>query len=98
MEKREQLARIIEAYGMEAQIDMALEEMSELAKALLKHRRAVKSGKKFDISLITDEIADVEIMCIQLEIIFKNAHEVEEQINFKINRQIVRMEESKCDQ
>lgn len=50
MEKREQLARIIEAYGTETQIDMALEEMSELAKALLKHRRAVKSGKKFDIS------------------------------------------------
>ena len=37
--------KAIEIFGKESQIDMAIEEMSELTKALLKLRRAVKSGE-----------------------------------------------------
>lgn len=39
------LERAINTYGAYAQVDMAIEEMSELTKALLKHRRALESKK-----------------------------------------------------
>ena len=39
------LHQTISKYGYEPQIDMAIEEMSELIKALLKFRRTVKYSK-----------------------------------------------------
>lgn len=53
----------VQKFGMNKQVDMAIEEMSELTKALLKHRRAsdcattVKSGDN-----IREEMEDVRIM------------------------------------
>ena len=76
----------IEKYGAEAQIDMAIEEMSELTKALLKKRRG--KGSVIDI---TDEMADVRIMLKQLEMIFDNKAEVEERAEYKVSRQKQRL-------
>ena len=44
----ETLEAAILKYGAESQIDIAIEEMSELTKALLKERRQAKKG--FDVS------------------------------------------------
>lgn len=58
----------IEKYGPEAQTDMAIEEMSELIKALLKLRRYPDSEQaKKDI---LEEMADVSIMLDQMKIIY----------------------------
>lgn len=82
------LVFIINTYGTKNQEDIAIEELSELQKAILKHRR--KRSKKRRKAII-DEIADVSIMLEQLKIIYSCAKEVEERIDYKIDRQIKRI-------
>ena len=75
------LLQAIVEYGAEAQTDMMIEEMSELTKALLKHRR--KESKE-TLDNILEEIADVQIMLDQLRIIFgRSTTEAEE---YKLER------------
>lgn len=50
-------------YGVEAQTDMMIEEMSELAKALLKYRRKVSDET---LGNVIEEMADVRIMLDQM--------------------------------
>lgn len=85
------LRRCIRDYGAQPQIDMIIEEMSELTKALLKWRR--RKGSEFTIDCITDELADVRIMARQMEILFQVEDEVEKRIDFKVQRQRRRLEE-----
>lgn len=102
------LKRCICEYGAPAQVDMCIEEMSELTKALLKYRRksALAKGENVNstseiINLnkaredIIDELADVKIMCRQMELLFQVEDVVERRMDFKINRQISRLEASK---
>ncbi len=86
------LKRCICKYSAPAQVDMCIEEMSELTKALLKYRR--KSGLAKDKSRddIIDELAGVKIMCRQMELLFQAEDAVERRMDFKINRQIGRLE------
>lgn len=99
------LKRCICEYGAPAQVDMCIEEMSELTKALLKYRRksALAKGENVNstseiINLnkaredIIDELADVKIMCRQMELLFQVEDVVERRMDFKINRQIGRLE------
>lgn len=55
----------INYFGSCQQVDMAIEEMSELTKELLKHRRFNDNRCK-----IVEEMADVYIMLYQLQMIF----------------------------
>lgn len=84
------LKRAVSDWGNTQQIDMAIEEMSELTKALLKHRRAEKSPEVLDYEKtfqnIAEEMADVYIMLSQLSIIFKNSELVQVHINQKCDR------------
>jgi len=57
--------RVIEEYGLEAQMYMVIEELSELIKSVCKHRRADNYKN------IIEEIADVEIMLQQLKIMLQ---------------------------
>ena len=97
--------RCICEYGTQPQIDMCIEEMSELTKALLKYRRkfALARGENVnptngDTDLlkaradIIDELADVRIMCRQMELFFQAEDEVERRIDFKVYRQLKRLE------
>lgn len=81
---------IIKTYGVPRQVDMAIEECSELIKTLLKYRRAT-SPDTFLVSNIAEEIADVEITVAQLKRIYDCEAEVEKQIDFKLNRQLERI-------
>ena len=69
----ETLAKAIANYGESVQIIVAVEEMSELQKALCKMLRHKKTGEytygELYMSVI-EEIADVEIMLEQLKMIF----------------------------
>ncbi len=95
----ETLEAAILKYGAENQVDIAIEEMSELTKALLKERRQAKKG--FDVSAaetfktleddISEEMADVIIMLVQLQMIFNNKEEVSRYINSKVERLKARM-------
>ena len=87
-EQREVLKLAIEIYGEEKQIDMCIEEMAELTKALLKLRRAKPKDKEEvnkRIADIEEETADVAIMIAQLEIIF-DAGRIQSAANKKIKR------------
>lgn len=90
------LSKAIETYGEESQIDMAIEEMSELTKALLKYKRAERSPSVYDFetirSNISEEIADVMIMISQLVLIFENRDEIFDCFDNKIRRLEKRLE------
>ena len=75
----------IEQYGVSAQVDMAIEEMAELTKALLKFRRFGWSENFYE------EIADVKIMIRQLEMIYDCDFAVGQWIDKKVLRQIERL-------
>lgn len=91
--KRDDVFRhCIVAYGANSQIDKTIEEMAELTKALLKLRIAKDSNSKLLIDDVIDEIADVRIMCRQMELLFQAEDRVEKRIDFKVERQRKRLE------
>ena len=79
-ERRDIMLRAIHRYGEAAQIDMAVEEMAELTKALCKVKRATPGATTTAaIANVIEEMADVQIMLDQLRIIFhRSTEEVEE--------------------
>lgn len=95
-EERDKVFRnCICTYGPNKQIDVAIEEMSELIKALLKWRRAGGAGMTEARACIVDELADVRIMVRQMEILFQCKDEVEKRIDYKVHRQEERMGKSR---
>lgn len=78
----------IATYGMAAQVDMAIEEMSELTKALCKERRTqLELGKHAEAHAnVIEEIADVAIMLKQLLIMFDKDGEIQKEVDYKIDR------------
>lgn len=88
-EQLRKLIRIIEEYGSDKQQDIAIEECSELIKAICKYKRTLDH-----VEDIVDEIADVKIMLAQLEIIFGCSGAVEDRVEYKINRQLERIEKN----
>lgn len=63
----------ISTYGEKSQEDMLIEEMSELTKALIKHRRYGTDETRADI---LEEIADVQITLMQLIFMYENPVEI----------------------
>ena len=89
IKKPEVLKAAISTYGKEAQVDMAIEEMSELTKALLKYRRSknttgIEYGKLR--SNIIEEAADVLIMVVQILIMYDKDGECQAEVDYKVNR------------
>ena len=86
--RRALLDRAITTYGAPAQMDMAVEEMAELTKALCKIKRA-QAGCEATAAIgnVVEEMADVQIMLDQLRIIFhRSTEEVEEAKLERLNR------------
>ena len=102
-EHPEVLQECIDTYGADKQIDQAIEEMSELIKALLKHRRKTiqleggNANPTPDTDLakaradIFEETADVIIMLTQIIMIFGGRDFVERIIESKVDRQKKRL-------
>lgn len=82
--------QIANFYGDDSQMYMAIEEMSELTKEICKYKRLPNNYDK-----IADEIADVKIMIEQLEHIFGVSEKVEKRINYKLERQLRRIEQER---
>lgn len=89
------LQQAINTYGKTSQVDMAIEEMSELTKALLKERRISKAFNSKEIKEarehIYEETADVIIMLLQLYLIFGGKNEMQDIINAKVARLAYRL-------
>lgn len=86
MERKELYKKILSNYG-DAQIIVAIEELSELQKELCKSLRS-----NYNYGNIVEEIADVEIMLEQMKIYFEiSEDEIEEMKEIKIKRTIQRL-------
>ena len=90
------LTNALITYGGEAQVDMMIEEMSELTKALLKLRRAQKSGCQYDydrerVKATIEEMADVYITLLQMIQLFGEPELFEEYVRDKILRLNLRL-------
>ena len=88
IQRNNNLLFIIDTYGTRSQQDIAIEELSELQKAILKYRRKSSNKRR---KVVIDEIADVSVMLEQLKIIYSCNKEVEERMDYKIGRQIKRI-------
>lgn len=62
---RDVLKKAIETYGAEAQLVVAIEELSELIKEICKHKRYMDNT-----AAIIEEMADCYIMFEQMQMIF----------------------------
>ena len=86
----EVLQDAIGRYGAPAQIDMAIEEMSELTKAILKNRRnyaAITADERGRLrEAIIEEAADVIVTVAQVVMIYAEPEEIQAEVDFKINR------------
>lgn len=83
-------------YGEEPQVDMMIEEMSELTKALLKHRRAQNAGCQYDyerecVKAVVEEMADVYIVLLQMIYLFDKPDLFDEYVRDKILRLRMRL-------
>lgn len=97
-EMRAVIAEIADTYGIEKQSDIAIEEMAELTKALLKFRRTIPAHTEAVTAAknIVEELADVQIMILQLEYLLRSLGWTTEGewykiIKEKINRQLGRI-------
>ena len=73
-------------YGVDGQIWLAVEEMSELTNELAKLQR-----DRTTVEALVDELADVTIMMEQLRLMFGLNKEVQDRIDFKVHRLAVRV-------
>jgi uncharacterized protein YehS (DUF1456 family) len=84
------LEKAIEVYGKDMQLNVAIEEFSELIKEICKHKRG-----EDNLDNIIEEMTDCYIMLEQLKIIF----EIKTcQINPVINQKMVRLEKRLAEQ
>lgn len=81
--EREVYANAILAYGIEGRIDMLHEEVGELLSALNKYKRGRVSADE-----VITEIADVEIMCGQMAMIFGP-----EEVDAEKERKLIRLQQ-----
>ena len=72
MSTRDIYTAAVKKYGREPQLTICMEEMAELTKELSKNLRGSKN-----VTNISEEMADVEIMLEQLRVIFGNRSEVD---------------------
>ena len=81
------MQQAIKTYGVQAQCDVAVEEMAELTKAIVKIRRVADDYEKTQAALenLLEEIADVDIMIEQMKIMW-GPKQVEEYRKKKLER------------
>lgn len=88
------MRQAIETYGVQAQCDVAIEEMAELTKAIVKIRRVADDYGKTQAALenLLEEIADVDIMIEQMKIM-RGPKQVEGYREKKLERLAKRLED-----
>lgn len=82
---KELYQKVMDKYGVDAQLNVAIEELSELIKEICKRKRGYPN-----VDNLTEEIADVEIMVEQLRFICESEYCILDRIDkwkaYKLNR------------
>ena len=86
------LERVITANGMNKQLDIAIEELSELIQAICKLKRYGYTDEECYFNL-AEEMADVEIVLAELKLMFDNEDNVKEWRTYKLDRLEKRLKE-----
>lgn len=87
------LGLIVKHYGIEPQIDKAIEELNELREVL----EGIKQGDT-DIEHLAEEMVDVNLMLKQLRIMFHIPVSILEELrNYKVTRTLWRIERESVD-
>lgn len=86
------LERVITANGMNKQLDVAIEELSELIQAICKLKRYGYTDEECYFNL-AEEMADVEIVLAELKLMFDNEDNVKEWKDYKLDRLEKRLNE-----
>ncbi len=81
VEKDEIYKKALSTWGLNAQIDMCIEEMSELMQAFSKYKRGIG-----DVNQIAEEMADVSIMLEQMAMAFDCHNKIVWYKQFKLTR------------
>lgn len=87
-DRERKLLFLINHYGTKKQQDIAIEELAELQKAIIKYRREPSDKTK---EAVVEEIADVQVMLEQLKIIYSCRTKIDAIMDAKIDRQIKRI-------
>ena len=87
-DRESKLLFLINHYGTLNQKLIAIEEMAELQKAIVKH---IRQESEENINSAIEEIADVQVMLEQLKMIFSCKSKTDEIMDAKIDRQIKRV-------
>lgn len=87
------LKKAIETYGVDMQLNVAVEEFAELTKEICKYKRGAENRSE-----ILEEMADCYIMLEQMQIMFNlNVRAIASAMNDKVERLRERLEgEKKC--
>ena len=86
------LERVITANGMNKQLDIAIEELSELIQAICKIKRYGYTDEECYFNL-AEEMADVEIVLVELKLMFNNEDNVKEWKGYQLDRLEKRLNE-----
>lgn len=90
----EAIRKIADHYGLNAQLNVATEELAELIQAIARFRR-VDENDMLELAirknLIAEEMADVEVMLAQIKYLMEIDERVEADAKYKIDRQTKRM-------
>lgn len=84
------LKRAINTYGSDIQRLIAIEELSELQKAIIKQ---IRKPCEENVANIAEEIADVYIMLKQVDIMYGIDSMVQKNIDYKVKRLSKRVKE-----
>lgn len=87
-DRESKLLFLIDHYGTLNQKLIAIEEMAELQKAIVKD---IRQNSKENTDAVIEEIADVQVMLEQLKMIFSCKSKIDEIMDAKIDRQIKRI-------
>lgn len=90
MKRAEKILKIVEHYGIEAQMGVAQEECAELIQAISKVRR--RGAVSETMEHLTEEIADTLIVCSQLIAVFDLEDEIWGVVDRKLDRQLERID------
>lgn len=95
MDKQDLFETVIATFGVDSQKAMAIEECAELINALCKEKR----GRATDEDIIT-EIADVQIMCDQLAIIYGKERVRQERLRklFRLSNRVQNKEQKQTEE
>lgn len=84
------LKRAINTYGSDIQRLIAIEELSELQKAIIKQ---IRKPCEENVANIAEEIADVYIMLKQVDIMYGIDSMIQKNIDYKVKRLSKRVKE-----